>query len=52
MKKAYVGPVQQDNTWCTCALIRGLGPHDMLAVFMMKVMAVVPLDGWCHRWKL
>jgi len=52
MKKAHVGPVQQDNTWCTHALIRGPGPRNMPAVFMMKVMAVALLDGWRHRWKL
>jgi len=52
MKKAHVGPVQQDNAWCMHALIRGLGPHDTLAVFMMKVMVVAPLDGWHHQWKL
>jgi hypothetical protein len=24
----------------------------MLAVFMMKVMVVAPLDAQCHQWKL
>ena len=52
MKKAHVGPFQQDNTWCTRALIRGPGLRNTLAVFMMKVMAVALLDAWCHQWKL
>jgi hypothetical protein len=35
-----------------CTLVRGLGLRNTLAVFMMKVMVVVPLDAWCHQWKL
>ena len=47
-----MGPVQQGNAWCTRALIRGLGLHNTLAVFMMKVMVVAPLDARRHQWKL
>ena len=48
-EKAHVGLVQQDNVWCTCALIRGSGLCNTLAMFMIKVMAVALLDAWYHQ---